>query len=310
MNDDFRHMLVPLDGSSLAEAVLPYVRLLGKTPGTRVSLVHLVERGAPTSVHGERHLRSVQDAEAYLAAVAVRLVADGLTVETHVDTNEAGDTAGRIGEHAVEWDVDLIVLCAHGRSGIGRWLFGSIAQKVLAAGVAPVLLVRPQPTGTHAPVALRTILVPLDSTPEAEVALPLAESIARTTGARMRLLTVVPTAETLSGAMSSIARFSPTMTNTLLDDTEQAAMRYLDERAQRLTTAGVRAAGIVARGNPADELVAAAKEVRADLLVMASHGRQGLAGVWTGSVGNKLLARIDSPFLLLRAPGVPRNIGD
>jgi len=240
----------------------------------------------------------------------VRLVADGLTVETHVDTNEAGDTAGRVGEHAVEWGVDLIVLCAHGRSGIGRWLFGSIAQKVLAAGVAPVLLVRPQPTGAHKPVTLQTVLVPLDSTPEAEVALPLVESIARTTGAHVRLLTVVPTAETLSGAMSSIARFSPTMTNTLLDEAEQAAVQYLDECTRRLTTAGVRTAGIVARGNPADELVAAAKEVHADLIVMASHGRQGLAGVWTGSVGNKLLARIDSPFLLLRAPGEPRSIGD
>lgn len=310
MSSPFRQILVPLDGSSLAEAVLPYVRLLGKGPETHVFLVHLIERGAPASVHGDRHLRTVPDAEAYLANIAAMLAADGLTVQTHVDTNEAGDTAGRIVDHAVETNTDLIALCAHGQSGIGRWLFGSIAQKVLVVGVAPVLLVRPKAERRQATVTLRAILTSLDGTPDAEVALPVVERIAQAIDARVHLLLVVPTAETLTGAMSSIARFSPNMTNAILDDTERVATEYLDERLGHLHDVGVEASAVVTRGDPADELVAAAKEIHADLVVMASHGRQGLAGIWAGSVGNKVLARVDGPFLLVRALGTPHTPGD
>ena len=89
----FAHLLVPLDGSGLAETVLPYVHLLARVDGTRVTLLHLIERNAPTSVHGARHLRTVAEAEAYLNDVAASLRRDGITVETHVDTNEGGDTA-------------------------------------------------------------------------------------------------------------------------------------------------------------------------------------------------------------------------
>src|SRR5947209_7095071 len=95
----FAHLLVPLDGSGLAETVLPYVRLIAHVNGTRVTLLHLIERNAPTSVHGARHLRTIAEAEAYLSGVAESLRRDGITVDTHVDTNEAGDTAGRIVDH-------------------------------------------------------------------------------------------------------------------------------------------------------------------------------------------------------------------
>lgn len=306
----FTHLLVPLDGSSLAEAVLPYVRLLGAQSGARVTLLHLIERGAPASVHGERHLRSVADADAYLREVAAALVADGVTVETHVDTNEAGDTAGRIVDHASEWGADLTILCAHGRSGVGRWLFGSIAQRVLAVGIAPVLLVRPEAGRARTPIMLHTILVPLDGTANAEVTLPLVADIARAMDARVELFMVIPTTDTLSGAMSSVARFSPNVTTTLLNDAEKAAVDYLDTCMRRLCDSGVTTTATVTRGDTADELVAAAKTTHADIVAMASHGRQGLAGIWAGSVGNKVLARVNGPFLLIRAPGIPRDMCD
>lgn len=120
----FTHLLVPLDGSGLAETVLPYVHVLAHYNGTRVTLVHLIERNAPASVHGARHVTTVAEGQSYLTDVAESLRCDGIGVDTHVDTNEDGDTAGRIVDHAAEIHVDLIVLCAHGRSGIGRWLFG------------------------------------------------------------------------------------------------------------------------------------------------------------------------------------------
>ncbi len=306
----FAHLLVPLDGSGLAESVLPYVHLLARGRETRVTLLHLIERNAPTSVHGARHLRTVAEAESYLNDVAASLRRDGITVETHVDTNEAGDTAGRIVDHAAEMQVDLVVLCAHGRSGLGRWLFGSIAQKVLAIGVAPVLLVIPTEGSEPRVPAFANILLPLDGEADAEVALPLAEAIGRATGATLHLLLVVPTVGSLSGTMASIARFSPNVTAELLDRAGADAATYLQGVANRLTANGVAVQTLVARDDPATAILDAAKQVNADLIVMASHGRAGMGGAWAGSVSNKILARSPGPFLLIRAPGEPHTIGD
>src|SRR4051794_16327382 len=308
----FVHLLVPLDGSGLAETVLPYVRALVHAFDNRptVTLVHLIERDAPASVHGARHLTTVPDADTYLTELADRLRADGITVDTHVDTNEKGDTAGRIVDHAAEMRVDLVVLCAHGRSGLGRWLFGSIAQKVLAIGVAPVLLVIPVEGSEPRVPAFTNILLPLDGEADAEVALPLAETIGQATGAALHLLLVVPTVGSLSGTMASIARFSPKVTAELLDKAGSDAVVYLDGLAERVAPSGVTVRTLVARDDPATAILNAAKRVHADLVVMASHGRAGMGGAWAGSISNKILARSPGPFLLIRAPGPPHTIGD
>jgi nucleotide-binding universal stress UspA family protein len=304
----FGHLLVPLDGSGLAETVLPCIHLLARADNTRVTLVHLIEPNAPATVHGARHLTTVADAESYLAEVAASLQRDGIPTETHVDTNESGDTAGRIVDHAAEMAVDLIVLCSHGRSGIGRWLFGSIAQKVLAVGAAPVFLVFPTAGAEPRHPNLSRLLVPLDGTPEAEVALPLAEQIAKTMQGTLTLLLVVPTTGTLSGTMATIARFSPSVTEELLDGAEQDARAYLQAIVVQVRSRGIAAWARVERGDPVETLIEATKRLSADLIVMASHGRGGWGGVWSGSVGNKLLSRLPGPFLLVRTPGDSQTI--
>ncbi|MDQ6601706.1 MAG: universal stress protein [Chloroflexota bacterium] len=306
----FSHLLVPLDGSGLAETTLPYVRTLAHGSGDRahVTLIHLIERGAPSSVHGARHLRTVSEAEGYLNEIAERFRVEGITVDTHVDTNEGGDTAGRIVDHAAEMKSDLVVLCAHGRSGLGRWLFGSIAQKVIAVGIAPVLMVLPTAGTEPRPPMLKQILLPLDGTPDAETALPLAADLARAMGGAMHLILVVPTVGSLSGAMSSIARFSPKVTAELLESAGSDAIVYLDTLASRLRAQGVAVETSIARDDPATALLNEAKRIRADLIVMATHGRAGMGGAWAGSVSNKILARSPGPFLLIRAPGTPQTI--
>ncbi|MGI8857469.1 MAG: universal stress protein [Thermomicrobiales bacterium] len=306
----FAHLLVPLDGSGLAETTLPYVRALAHAygDGGRVTLLHLIERSAPSSVHGARHLTTVPEAHAYLTAIAERLRAEGIATDTHVDTNEGNETAGRIVDHAAEMRADLVVLSAHGRSGLGRWLFGSIAQKVLAVGVAPVLMVLPTAGSEPRPPTLNQILLPLDGTPDAEIALPLAEQIARATGGTMHLALVVPTVGSLSGAMSSVARFSPKVTAELLESAGSDAVVYLNALASRLRVAGIPVETSIARDDPATAILDLAKRVHADLIVMASHGRAGMGGAWAGSVSNKVLARSPGPFLLIRAPGTPQTI--
>jgi len=298
----FTHLLVPLDGSSLAEAALPSVLLLGKRPGTRVTLLHLMERDAPPKVHGERHLTTVVEAQRYLAELASCLSDVGLTTDTHVDTNEHGDTAGRIIDHAAEMGIDLVVLSAHGRSGLGRWLFGSIAQKVLGVGIAPVLMIVPAKRGAPPPSVAR-VLVPLDGSAEAEVALPYARGMVGATGGTLHLVYAVPRVESLTGGRGAVARYSPTTSAALLDEAEEGATAYLGTLADRQRADHVAVETTIVRDDPATAIVDTAGRIHADLIVMASHGRAGMAGAWAGSVSSKVLARAPGPFLLIRASG-------
>ena len=120
-------VLVPLDGSALAEYALPYAARLARAAGGRLVLV----RAAPDAPARQR-------AEAELAAVAERLFTEGVPVEAHVRRGAAGDV---ILEGARAWAAGLIVTATHGRSGVGRWLHGSVADHVLRHAPVPVLLV-------------------------------------------------------------------------------------------------------------------------------------------------------------------------
>ena len=190
----------------------------------------------------------------------------------------------------------------------GGCSFGSIAQSVLAAGVAPVLLViAPGKDAPPAPApTLDHLLVPLDGTPEAESALPLVAALARQRGSTVHLTLVVPTRDTVSGSMGGAARFSPTAATAFLAQAAEDAERYLNEQAERLRAAGVTVRADVVRGDPATAILSATKRIPADLTAIASHGRSGLGSAWMGSVGNTVLARSAGPFLLIRRWDGPR----
>ena len=134
-----RHILVPLDGSALAESALTTAGWLARKLDAQVTLVHVIEKNAPSEVHSERHLVTPDEAGVYLDEVSRRPVLSGLRVTTHVHTAEVSDVARSIFEHSAEMAPDLIVMCAHGRGGVRRLLFGAIAQQVITLGKTPVL---------------------------------------------------------------------------------------------------------------------------------------------------------------------------
>ena len=107
----FKHLLVSLDGSRLAEAALPAAVSLAGTLGARVTLFHVMERGAPQEIHGERHLTSLDEAGAYLDEVSARFFPAGMPLERHVHGSEVNDVARSIAEHVAELRSDLIVMC-------------------------------------------------------------------------------------------------------------------------------------------------------------------------------------------------------
>ncbi len=295
-----RHLLVPLDGSSLAEAVLPAAAALAERLGAQVTLLHVMERGAPATIHGERHLTEVGDAERYLVEVERRLALRDRAVGRHVHQPKEGDVARAIVQHAEELRVDLIVLSTHGRGGLRELVLGSIAQRVLQPGAAPILLIHP--TGSAPlPFACRTIFVPLDGTAAHEPALDAAVELARPLRARLQLVIVVPTPATLTGGTAAAGVMLPLATNALLDLATEGATEYVRRQVERLRASGLEASAEVRRGEPAANLVEAAERAGADLITMASHGRVGLEAFWEGSVSAKVVARFGRPVLLVRA---------
>lgn len=295
----FQRLLVPLDGSRLAESVLPLVERLAGLEDASVLLLHVLERGAPSQIHGQTHLATLPSAVAYLQGIVARLRAQGVAVEYHAHEVPEGDVARSIIQHAAERDTDLIVLATHGSGGMRQILSGSIAQQVLRRGARPVLLGRAESPAPQ-PFAPNRILVPLDATAGAEVALEPAAQLARELGAALHLVMVVATPETVRGDRAASAALLPAAARAALDLEHRDAERYLEQLAEGLRVRGLPVTTEVRRGDIVAALTDEAAEPEVGLVVVATHGRAGLQAIWAGSVMAKLLSSLKAPVLLLR----------
>ncbi|WP_376794709.1 universal stress protein [Thermogemmatispora sp.] len=300
-------LLVPLDGSRLAEAVLPSVIALARHYQAEVVLLHVLEQRPPAQVHGERHLRDIAEAGLYLEEVAARLRAEELAAVVHVHENREQSVARSIVEHVQELASDLVVMCTHGNGGVRDLLFGSIAQQVLQQGPCPVWLVLPRKDGSAPSFKLRRILVPLDGTPEHEPGLPAAIALARAFEAELHLVFVIPTLATLAGEAAVSGVMLPSTMRAVLDLAEQGAQVYLEQVVRQSQDRGVKAQGEVLRGETVQEVARLLERREIDLIVLASHGRTGLDALLSGSVAPRLVGRVTVPLLLVRAGSQSRR---
>jgi nucleotide-binding universal stress UspA family protein len=295
----FKHILLPLDGSALAESVLPAAAYLARVFGAKITLVHIIEKDGQALVHGEHHLTQAAEAEAYLAQIRQRAFAPGTVVSLHVHESAMQDVAQGIVEHQDELAPDLIVMCSHGRGGLRDLVFGSIAQQVITSGRVPVLLVRPQAADEKKPFECRSILAPTDGRPHHEVGLLTAARLAQATHARLNLIAVAPTLETLAGRQAATGRFMPGATRTMLEIVEDELRSYLGGMAERFQAEGVTVSALVGRGDPAALIARNAETTHADLIVFATHGKAGTKAFWAHSIGAKVLAQTSRPALLV-----------
>ncbi len=146
--------------------------------------------------------------------------------------------ARSIFEHSAELAPDLIVMCAHGKGGMRRLLFGVIAQQVITLGRTPVLIVRPA-AETGAKGRIGSILAPIDGEPDHERGLPIASALAKALECRLRLLMVVPKVRNLTGSGVAVSIMLPGSTRTELEMRSADAQSYLDRRAEELAEVGV-----------------------------------------------------------------------
>jgi len=294
----FRHLLVPLDGSKVAEGVLPAVAALAQHLNARTTLLHVIEEHPPGAVHGDAHIGNDAEAQAYLAGCVERSFSRPDVVTQHVHARAESNVAQSIAAHAVEFEADLIVMCTHGRAGLRHRLFGSVAQAVAGARVGPVLLIPPEGTRKEWwPV--RHILVAVDGRPEHAQPIPVAVGCATACKAALRVLWVVPTLGTLPPEHAVSGQRLPGTTAALLElEREEAAAAARAE----LTRAGageLETSITIARGDPTKEIRKAADAFGTDLVIVGTHGRSGFDAVASGSVAPRLAGRATWPVLLV-----------
>jgi nucleotide-binding universal stress UspA family protein len=294
----FRHILIPLDGSKMAESVMPIALFLSEYCKSDITLVHIIERHAPTKIHSERHIRFPEEALTYLEKVKVWFP-DSLNVNYHVHTTEVGHVAQSLVDHAKELECDLIVMCTHGRIRFQQLLFGTIAQQTIGIGDIPVLVIHPNALLNKRSFSCSQILVPLDTSEEHEKGINTAKGLARVLGCSLYVIAVIQTLATLSGARATESRLAPVATAKMLELEEERALNYLKGLMSEISSDGVPVSGEVARGDPSDIIAKTALEIKADLIVMGTHGKAGADAFWSGSVTPRVFNKTNIPLLLV-----------
>lgn len=290
----YQTLLVPLDGSKFSERALPIATALAQSLKARVALVTCLSTSALRSAGTpDAEFQATGEAQAYLAKLAQTLSEQGLRVETDVVYGEAAEAILR---EVDAFSADLVVMCTHGRSGLGRWIFGSVAERVLAHSPVPVLLVRPtgEPAALEPEPAQASILVPLDGSPLSEQALPHATALARALNSPILLLHSVEPSPLYYNYPLGV------MAQETLDYEQGEARAYLDRVAKQLEREGVACQTQVLVGWPSDVIAYRGAAPNPRLIVMATHGRSGIARLLMGSVALEVVRRSPLPILLVR----------
>jgi nucleotide-binding universal stress UspA family protein len=295
----FKNILVPLDGSVFGETALHYAGALAGRTGASLTLIRTAQIPVIADASGAMNARVIAEAENYLAARAAELTADGFTVDTGVPF--AGSPATWIAAEVGLRHADLIVMATHDRSGPNRWLHGSVAEAVVNQASVPVLLIRVEGEGPIRRFGRPRpeFVVPLDGSALAEAALPVARGLANTLGGHLVLVGVIPTPGQLvieqGGALG-------TYVGSDYAQLEANTDQYLNALVSHLTASGLSAEASVRKGQPAAQIGQVADEHDAAAVIMATHGRTGLARVLMGSVAGEVLHRSTSPVMLIRPP--------
>jgi len=304
----FEKILVPLDGSPLAQAILPYVTVVAKGFHSHVILLHVAETALDHEVpeqktYADETMERIRPmAENYLAGVADELRRGGIDVEAKV---VGGRAVPQILEYAEQENVGLIAMSTHGRAGLTRWVMGSGVDKILRACERPVLLVRPRDEGAggKADGRLSKIIVPLDGSNDAEAALPLAEELSKALGLEIILIQVIGIETTVH--FIPMAPDSWPVPSDILKRLDVVASGYLTGLAKQLKDRGLTVQWEVLRGPSGPRIVEFAKETPASLVVMTTHGLSGFRRWVMGSVTDAVVRQTGEPVLVVR-PHRPR----
>lgn len=299
----FQSIVVPLDGSRIAEQALPIALAIAERAKSKVKVVLVHQLLPPLALMepGQIYARTelaLQKADRDY----VRGVVNRLRDRTRATISSAllkGPAALSLAACVREFGADLVVMTTHGRGGLRRAWLGSVADRLIRTLDVPILAVRSGQNGAASgPVGFDEILVPLDGSPLAEAALGPATAIARLWDCEISLVQIVPAVALATDPPTS---FPTEWDEQLTTIRREAAEDYLRDVAERLREAGVKASGVaVVGGGIAETLLALATPKRERLVVMATHGRGGVRRLLLGSVADKVVRGAEVPVLIVR----------
>ncbi len=213
----------------------------------------------------------------------------------------SGDAASVILDTADADGADLICMASSGRGAIGRLTLGSVADKVVRTSTKPILVIRENDAMESSTLPkIARVIVPLDGSDRAQLALPVAAVIAKQLGAAIQLLSAVDLPQVVSPAMAYGPAFTPEFYTEIEAETTNAANEYLDQALAVLAQHDATAEKHVMLGSAVAAILDFAKP--GDLVVMTSRGQGGFKRWLMGSVAEKLIRECPAPLLVVPAP--------
>lgn len=296
----YRRILVPLDGSAFAEAALPLALELSQRTGSDIRLVTVLEPVTSYAYEGWEGA-ALDWTQRYLEDVHERIEGGAEGDIDHAVRN--GHTVEVLQKEAEEWDADVVVMASHGRGALSRLWLGSVADGFIRQTHLPLLIVRPEEDAERVEDfshSFKTILVPLDGSELSETALEHAAEFGALFDSRYHLTRVV------SYPLDLASPYLPQTTQAnheIMEDAKRSASSYLDAQATALSGRGLEVTtSVVTDSQPGHGIITETESVGADLVAMATHGRQGISRVVLGSTADKVLRGLRKPLLLYRPP--------
>jgi nucleotide-binding universal stress UspA family protein len=301
------HILVPLDGSSLAERVLPHLFAIARPFNSSVTLLRVISE--PNLKYSSHRLDPLDwqmreaEARSYLNKLTIKLSQAGLKVRNEL---MHGDPATLIVEFVRNHDVDLILLSSHGQSGLTGWNISSVVQKTVIRVQKPTMIVRSYQTAlSNEEVAhYKKLLIPLDASPRAECVLPLVASLAEYHDAQAILALVVRKPELPRRAPPS--NEETMLAEQLVERNKREAYRYLEEMRERFTIK--MKTHLFVGIDVADTLHSIVEDEKPDLVVMSAHDYSGSAQRPYGSLALNFIAYGTTPLLIIQDMPINHSI--
>ena len=296
-------ILIPLDTSRTAEQVLPSARYLAnrlKIPVELLTVIDIVEIGkriGPDKAHVLTKLveNAVRSSESYLRAIAGTFSGVDLTIKVEKGLPDATIIQKGGADRSI-----LIAMATHGRSGLDRFLLGSVAEKILRASANALMLVRAaKEVKWEGEAGFKTIIVPLDGSEAAENVLPTVAEMAKKLSIEVLLCRVYHIPYTAFGADEGFVALEY---DKLIAGVRDEANEYLEKKAVELRGLGVKNVTWLSKeGFAADEIIALGRETPDALIAMSSHGRSGVTRLVLGSVTETVVRHTGDPVLVIRA---------
>lgn len=294
------HILVPLDGSSLAECVLAHVVAIAPVTNAHVTLIHVLEHpenrngNAPIDPMGW-HMQK-QELQTYLEQTAARLQKSGLDV-AHILLE--GKSAETIIEYAHLNNVDLIALSTHGRTGLSGWNVSSVVQKVLLRAYRSILLARAYACTSEEEVQYKRLFLGSDASARAEFMLPMAISLAQFYKSEVILGTVVEKPQLIQRMPLSDEDMK--LINQLTEKNQEIASHYHEQITTQLSLKGINVKStVVVAEHAVSALHDMVEDTKADMVIMVAHGETGERRWPYGSIATSFIAHGNTPLLIMQ----------